>query len=434
MIGLDERRRTPTISLEPAPRELIYIIGTYPLLTTTFIDREIMSLRRSGIVLRVIAIRRPPVDTPLSADQKALQQGVTYLIPIHRGRLLLGHVYFAVFRPRRFFGALAYLLTRPHPSLKARIKSLLHFGEGVYAAFVARNMSCDEFHAHFADRAATVALVAGRLLDKPYSLSIHAGADIFVDPVLLREKIRGARHVVTCTSYNLSYVAALAGEDLRSKMSHVHHGLDLSLYRPGSPAAVDPPLILSVGQLAERKGFDQLVRACRRLADEGYRFHCRILGEGPHRELLEGLIDRLSLQRFVELRGALSHAEVLEHYRQATMFVLPCIRTPGGDIDGIPNVLAEAMASQIPVVSSDLPAIRELVLDGENGLLVPAGDEEALAAAMRRLLDEPTLRQALGTRGRETVHEIFDVEVNVRRFAATMWPRWFDQGEGRADA
>jgi glycosyltransferase involved in cell wall biosynthesis len=295
-------------------------------------------------------------------------------------------------------------------------------------------MSCDEFHAHFADRAATVALVAGRLLDKPYSLSIHAGADIFVDPVLLREKIRRARHVVTCTSYNLSYVAALAGEDLRSKMSHVHHGLDLSRYRPASPATIDPPLILSVGQLVERKGFVQLVRACRRLADEGYRFNCRILGEGPQRELLEGLIVRLSLQRFVELRGALSHERVLEHYGQAAMFVLPCIRTPDGDVDGIPNVLAEAMASQIPVVSTNLPAISELVLDEENGLLVPAGDEDALVAAMRRLLDDPTLREALGTRGRETVHEIFDVEVNVRRFAATVWPRWFDQGEGRADA
>nr|MBA2725636.1 glycosyltransferase [Actinomycetota bacterium] len=103
----------------------------------------------------------------------------------------------------------------------------------------------------------------------------------------------------------------------------------------------------------------------------------------------------------------------------------PCVRTKAGDVDGIPNVLAEAMASGVAVVSTDLPAIRELVLDGENGVLVEPGDTEALADAIGRLIDDPRLRSQLGAGGRATVHEMFDVETNVKAFATTMWPEWF---------
>lgn len=112
------------------------------------------------------------------------------------------------------------------------------------------------------------------------------------------------------------------------------------------------------------------------------------------------------------------------------MFVLPCIRTGEGDVDGIPNVLAEAMALAVPVISTTLPAIEELVSDGEDGLLIQPGDDAELVAAMRRLLDEPELRRALGAGGRRTVVETFDVESNVQRFASMLWPdRFAEDGE-----
>jgi glycosyltransferase involved in cell wall biosynthesis len=104
------------------------------------------------------------------------------------------------------------------------------------------------------------------------------------------------------------------------------------------------------------------------------------------------------------------------------VFVLPCIRTPEGDVDGIPNALAEAMALQVPVISTELPAIRELVADGVNGVLVRPGDDEGLAEAITRLLDQPALREELGAEGRRTILRSFDVEANVRRFADTLWP------------
>lgn len=407
-------------------RALVYVVGTYPLLTTTFIDREIRQLRAKSVDVRVVSVRRPREDVLLSREQRILQSDVTYLLPIRWALLLSGHLTFAFRHPHRFLTTLAFLLSRPHPSWRARIKSLLHFGEGVLVAHLVRHTRFDEFHAHFADRAATIALVAGRLLDRPYSLSIHAGADIFVNPVLLREKIQESRHAVTCTAHNREHVLSIAGHDLQDKISHVRHGLDLSSYRPAAPDPAGRPLILSVGQLAERKGFAVLIQALRELVDQGHDFRCVIVGEGPQRQRLESLITDLGLRGSVELAGALTHDRVTALYSQATMFVLPCTRTRTGDVDGIPNVVAEAMASRLPVVTSDLPAIREIVGHEQSGLLVPPEDVASLTAAIRRLLTDSELGDVLGRGARRSVRLGFDVETNVLRFAETMWPAWFE--------
>lgn len=401
---------------------LVYVIGTYPLLTTTFIDREIRVLRQRGADVRVVAVRRPTPDTPLGAEQRDLARGVTYLIPVAWARLVAGHARFLLRRPRTYLAVLLYLVTRPHPDGRARLKTFLHFGEGVYVAHLLRGRDVRELHAHFADRAATAALVASRLLDRPYSLSIHAGADIFVKPVLLREKVAAARHVVTCTAHTKAHVSALVGGGLARKITVIPHGLDLTRYRPMPPHVDGLPIVLAVGQLVERKGLGQLIAACRDLRDQGCRFRCRIVGRGPHGPVLQRMIAAASLDDTVTLCGALPHEQVMDEYRRATMVVLPCIRTGEGDVDGLPNVLAEAMALGRPIVSSDLPAIRELIADGRDGILVPAGDVVRLAGAMRTVLDDPELREALGTNGRRTVVERFDVEVNVRRLAATLWP------------
>jgi len=392
---------------------LAYIIGTYPDFSTTFIDREIRMLRRWGLDVRLLAMRQPVLHSALSQEQRLYRQDVTYLIPVQWLSFLGGHLRFLLTHPRTYVGTLFYLLTRPHPSARDRLMTVLHFAEGVYAAHLLRKQSANHLHAHFVERAATVALVASRLLGVPYSLAIHAGEDIYVHPVLLPEKFGEAKFVISCTQYNLDYLRRLGIPGLDGKAVCIHHGLDFEHYPPATKRHT-PPLLLAVGRLVEKKGLEYLIRACRLLKDQGRDFACHIVGPGPDRQKLEDLVTQLSLQDTVKLCGALPHDQVIGQYDLATIFVLPCIQGGDGSLDGIPNVLAEAMAMKLPVVSTPVSAIPELVQDQVSGLLVPPRDEQALAAALRRLLDNPVLCTQLGEKGRQTIVETFNIEQNVR--------------------
>jgi glycosyltransferase involved in cell wall biosynthesis len=407
------------------PLAVVYVTGTYPLVTTTFIDREIHELRRRGVAITIVGVRRPPVDAPLSAEQRQLQAGVRYLLPVRLPTLVRAHLHFALRSPRRYVSTLCRLVTRPHPTPAARCKTVLHFGEGVLAAYLVRDVEAQELHAHFADRAATIALVAARLLGTSYSMSVHAGADIFVEPVLLPEKVSGARHVMTCTAHNKARIASIVGPELARKVTVARHGLDVARYHRSPRPRGSVPLVLAVGQLTTRKGLADLVAACSELRRRDVSFRCHIVGAGPQHEELRHAIEVAGLTGCVALCGAMAHEQVVDEYARAQVFVLPCTRAGNGDVDGIPNVLAEALAMRVPVVSTDLPAIRELLVDGVDALLVPPGDVHALAAAIERVLTEPALARRLRANGRRTVVEQFDIEANVGRFAATLWPEHF---------
>jgi glycosyltransferase involved in cell wall biosynthesis len=394
--------------------KLTYIIGTFPSLTTTFIDREIKQLRQQGVDLQVVSIRHPATTIPPSAEQRELAQGVIYLLPVDWPIFVVGNLYFVVRRPWIYLKTLLYLLTCPHPRLRSRVKTLLHFAEGVYAAYLLRGLPIDQLHAHFVDRAAVVALVASRLLDLPYSLTAHAN-DIYVNPVLLRAKIAEAAFITTCTAYNHGYLSKMVGDEPDGKLHLVYHGLDLARYQPGASTQRAHPLLLSVGRLTEKKGFPYLLAACQGLKERGYDFECQIVGEGPLHHELETQIAQLGLEDRVTLCGAIPHEAVIDKYREAMLFVLPCVMARDGDRDGIPNVLIEAMAMQLPVVSTRHSGIPELVEDEVNGLLVPPNDERALADALARLLSDPALCTRLGQSGRQRVLEKFDIHRNVQR-------------------
>jgi glycosyltransferase involved in cell wall biosynthesis len=401
-----------------------YVIGTYPLVTTTFVDREIRAQRSLGVDIEVLAVRRPPPDAPLSPEQRELQTSVQYLLPVRVGALFRSHLSMLLRRPHVYFALLVRLVALPHPDLRARVKTVLHFGEGVHTAARLAGGRFDELHAHFADRAATIALVAARLLDVPYSLSVHTGADVYVHPVLLDEKIRRARKVLTCTAHNRAHLAAQLGDEIAGKIAVVPHGVDLGAYPPVHGDGTGLPVILAVGQCQKRKGFAELIRACAILHRRGTGFVCRIVGDGPERASLVALARELGLDEIVQLPGAVSHADVVREYQQATVFALPCVESTDGDVDGIPNVLIEAMACALPVVSTDLPAIRELIAGDCDGTLVAAGDVDALAAALADLLDDPARRRELGRHARASVTARFDSAVAAQRFAQELWPAY----------
>jgi glycosyltransferase involved in cell wall biosynthesis len=262
-----------------------------------------------------------------------------------------------------------------------------------------------------------MAFVAGRLLDRPYSVTAHAN-DIYVKPVLLDLKLSRAHFVSTCTGYNLRHLEKEF--HLNGKLHCFYHGLELEAYQPQARISSEVPLITSVGQLKEKKGFSYLLQACKILRDQGYAFHCQIIGEGPLRFMLEGQIRDFSLETGVTLCGAIPHDNVIEELKRSTMFVLPCVTGSDGDRDGIPNALLEAMAMQLPVVSTAHSGIPEVLSDGVNGFLVPSADAKTLAEAMAKLLDQPALRREMGVRGRQFVSEKFDAVHNASRLLQEM--------------
>jgi glycosyltransferase involved in cell wall biosynthesis len=266
----------------------------------------------------------------------------------------------------------------------------------------------------------------------PFSFTAHAKDLYLTEGEILRDKMREAEFVLTCTSYNKRYLDELGGTLTRVHL--IYHGLDLSRFERTGNDQIVPlaawsesgrlPLVLSVGRLVDKKGFDTLIRACALLRDQNLRFRCLIYGDGPKRDELEALIRSLGLEGVVEMPGALLQDDLIEVYRQAAVFALPCQVLENGDRDGLPNVLVEAMAMEVPVVSTDVSGVPELVESGVNGFLVPPRSPQPLAERLRDLLDDPALRRRFAEAGRRKVMGEFSLQRNTRRvlalFQATM--------------
>jgi glycosyltransferase involved in cell wall biosynthesis len=392
-------------------KKIAYILGTFPSLTTTFIDREILEAKNAGTNITLIAIRKP-APFEMRPKVKRMAEDTKYILPAPLLKFVGINFYLIFTKPIVYFSIIFYLLTRCYDSFTARFKTLLHFAEGIRAVQLLKPVNVDHIHAHFADRAAVIALVASKILKIPYSLTAHAN-DIYVSPVLLNEKIENTKFATTCTAYNKTYLERKTGYEIEL----VYHGLDLSTIESKS-SPIDKgkiPLILSVGQLKEKKGFPYLIKACRLLKKRQFNFICEIIGEGPNRIDLECMIAELNMQDRVILRGALPNNEVMARYRKASIFVLPCILAGNDDRDGIPNVLLEAMAHHVPVISTRFSGIPEVVEDGITGLLVNMGDADAIAQGIIKILTDSKLYRKLVREGRLTIEKKFNIKKNVRK-------------------
>ena len=257
----------------------------------------------------------------------------------------------------------------------------------------------------------------------PYSFTAHA-KDLYLTPKkVIRRRARAATFVATCTGYNAQYLRELLPPAQADKIQLVYHGIDLGLFAAGrapAPAETHVPLILSVGRLVPKKGHDDLITALALLRARGIAFRCRIVGAGPLQEQLGNEIARHGLADAVTLEGPMTHARLIDLYRQADVFALAPRIAEDGDRDGIPNVIAEAMAIGVPVVSTNISGIPELIRTEETGLVVPPRDPEALAGGLARLLGDPELAASLARRARERLEQEFDLWTTTRRLHTLM--------------
>ena len=386
------------------PRAVGYILKRFPVLSETFILNEILALEAKGIPVHIFSLERPN-DSRFHEDLPKLKASISYVPDLGSRGDLLKHNRRAARNYRgKYFHALNHTLTRGKPSL------LWRFMQACYIANEARRYGISHLHAHFATRPTSVAYLASMISGVPYSFTAHA-MDIFkkkVNKKALARKIENADFVVTVSEYNKSYLEDVAHAD-SDKLVRVYNGIDLNRFSPNGGPARDPFTILSVARLVEKKGTATLIEACRHLRDRGLDFECWLVGKGAQRTKLEAMIKEWKLKDRVKLLGPHSQMEVLERYHQAHLFALPCTEGSDGNKDGLPVALVEAMACGLPVVTTAMTGIPEIVHDGENGLLVPDSDPVALADAIERLMRDEGLYEQLRISSREAVVAQFDV-------------------------
>jgi len=393
-----------------------FILKGYPRLSETFIVNEILLLEELGYKLHIFALRNPG-ESKVHESVTRVRANVTY-IPDYFWRFFFSFISanlrLWLRRPGLYWPAFRLALVR---SLRQRSSSTIkRFAQSAYLVQKCLPATrVTHFHAHFSHGPTTVAYFVAWLTGMPYSFSAHAKDIYLQEHGMLREKIRRAQFVVTCTEFNRQHLLRVAGDG--APVYRVYHGNNLQLFKPApaAPQNDSPPVILSVGRFVPKKGFPVLLRALHQVQQKGLRFRCYIIGGGPMQGELEKLSAELGLRECVEFRGQMSQTELLAYYRQAGLFTLACEVQNDGDRDGIPNVLVEAMAMGLPVVSTSISGIPELIESGVNGLLVPEKDPEALAEGIETLLRQPEMARRLGLAGRAKVERDFDAKRNVQK-------------------
>lgn len=393
--------------------KVAYVTSQFPETYETFILREFSEARRQGVDFTIFSLKkcRDAVVHPDAAAFADVTRPAAPSFLVAAFRALVA----SILHPVVFWGLFARIVFSHvlRPGLMARNLAGLALGSAL-APEIKRG-EYDIVHAHWITVPATAALAAARMARVPFSVTAHAW-DIFTGDNMLRRKTREARFVATCTGYNASYLRSLMPEGEASKIRLHYHGLEIPPDERRSFEKKDEYRIFSVGRLVEQKGFEYLLDALAELKASGVKFRSVIAGEGPLRAELEKKARALGLSGVVEMPGVIPLGEVWKLYRRSDLFVLPCVVTGTGDRDGIPNVLIEAMSVRLPVVTTGVSGIPELVEHEVTGLAARERDVESLFKEIVRLLEDPDLAAKLAEAGRRRVEETFDIETNTRKF------------------
>lgn len=395
---------------ESSARPVAYLVSRYPAVNHTFILREIRGLRARGLDIRVASVLeadRPPEG--MSADEREEARRTFYIRPAGVGAAIAAAVRVLTSRPAGFFRGLAFAVRSSRWNLLTLARHLRYFSEALVAGSWMERERIARLHTHFAS---TPALFTSLVFPIELSVTVH-GPDEFTDPTgfLLPEKVAAARFVIAISSYGRGQLMRFSSPKHWRKLHVVRLGVDPAEFVPQERRAKrDGPFeIICVGRLAPVKAQLLLIEACAALIAEGRDVLLRLVGDGPSRADLEAAAARLRIQDRVVFHGALSHDRVLDLYLAADAFALASFA------EGIPVVLMEALALELPCIATSIMGVPELIRDGCEGLLVPPSDVAAVAKGIERLIDDPELRNRLGSAGRAKVLQDYNLERNITR-------------------
>ena len=402
-------------SKDRSPMKIAYMMSRFPKISETFILFEILEQERLGNTVEVFPLLRE--HQPVTHPEAERLTARAHFHPFLSLPIILANLSFMLKKPLAYFKTLFEVLGGTFGSTNFFFGALTYFPKAVRFAHEMQQLGIEHIHAHFCNHPAMVALIIHRLTGIPYSFTAH-GSDLHKDKRMLDKKVAASAFAVTVSNFNKGEMIKACGEHMRDKIHIIHCGIDSEVFLPVEKKKRKGPLrIICVASYEEVKGHKYLVEACRLLRERGIDFVCDLIGDGPVREQVKKQIADLNLQDKVIMRGSRKRQEVAEMMRAADVKVLASVPTAEGKREGVPVVIMEAMATGLPVISSQLSGIPELVDDGRTGILTQPGDVNALANALQKLHENPTLRFNMGRAGREKVLREFNMKINVAELA-----------------
>lgn len=409
---------TPTAERASSPENrprirlpVAMIVKRLPRRDQTHFLREIDELERQGQPIVLVPLLN---DSEIPSDECSDWFRRCLVMPLFSGAIG-GALLRALLRQPLRLATIVLTIAGAHAfTPRSLFRTMAIVPKAVYLASELQRIGVGHVHAHAARAAATAAWII-RLLGGPaYSFTVH-GPDVFVRRRMLRNKIAGAAFVRTVSSFNEAFLLGLYPDVAANKIVVVPTGVDPDTYvSTAPPRSARPTVILTVSSLLPHKGFEFLLEAIAILVRAGVALEWRIAGDGPLLPELQALIEHHRLGAAVKLLGLLPRDEVVRHMRQCDIFVLPGTISPDGQMDSIPVALIEAMAAGRPVVAPAISGIPEVVADRESGVLVDATQPVRIAEAVKRLTEEPTLRERMGRAGRDRVKSDFDLRATGR--------------------
>lgn len=396
--------------------KIAYLAPEIPALSATFVYNEMLALQELGYQILPISVHKPQHE--VSDLQLAdIKRRVLHLYATSKFSVLFSNVLMLLRHPLGYLQALR-LLTRDMFRLGLLTRSGIglvyrFFYAGHLARFLERNKA-KHLHVHFAHVPTDIAMYATRMIGIGFSVTAHAN-DIFERGWLLPEKVERSLFFATISEFNKRYLIEQQKVDAK-KVEVVRCGVDTLQFKPKPFISMKSPVTIGVlGRLVEKKGIDTLIEAMALLDKQGIDFNLKIAGSGPLEIMLKEMVDRFDLNKRILFLGALPHTEVPEFLASLDLFVLPCKQDANGDMDGIPVVLMEAMMLGVPVISTELTGIPELVINHVTGLLTKPGDAKGLAQAIKQLCSDQELQKCISLKALEKVEQEFSQMINAQR-------------------
>jgi len=385
-----------------------YLFERFPSFGQTFCYREVAELGRQGVEPPIFSIRNPKNEPAQDWDARIVKR-VHYL---PEEKELLDSVQQAS-KKRKLTPEIIATLDE-----WGRRTDFLRLYQAVCVGLRLREAGINHVHAHFAGMAARTAFWIAKFFPITFSLTAHAN-DIFAPrnfEIDLDKLVSAARVIVTETDYSEKFLRERFPERA-DRIHRLYNGLNLAEFGRANFSS-DPPLIVAIGRLIPKKGFANLIRACALLVERGRPFRCEIFGDGPLENQLRALIEDLGLREHIQLPGPKLQHELRARLANANVFVLPSVPEAEGGMDNLPTVIMEAMATGLPVVSTTIGGIPEMVVENETGFLVQPQDTAALVEAVEKVTNDRSLGQRLGRAGYERAQNLFSIEKNVRELCA----------------